>query len=39
LIYLNLKNGAVGRFLRGGDDEVADAAALDLGGALDDRQI
>src|SRR5580704_16890699 len=35
---LRLLDGAVGRFLGGGNDKVADATALDFGGAFHDRQ-
>src|SRR5271166_2330275 len=35
---LRFLDGAVGGFLRGGDHEIADAAALDFGGTLDGRQ-
>jgi hypothetical protein len=33
---LRLLDRAVGRLLRGNDDEVADRAPLDFGGAFDD---
>jgi hypothetical protein len=35
--HLRLGDGVLRRLSRSGDDEVADAAPFDLGGALDDR--